>query len=65
MKEILLWKIKQDNHDLDIEKIQSVRQTETEEQLEEVITKCPELLMEDLKLIGRQTETSGGPRFIG
>lgn len=61
MKEIMLWKIKENNGQLDVEKIQSVQKTETENQLEEVITHCPSLLMEDLKLIGRQTETSGGP----
>lgn len=62
MKEIMLWKIKEDgSQGLSAEKIQSVKETETEEQLEEVITRCPELLMEDLKLVGRQTETPGGP----
>jgi len=62
MEEIKLWRIKEDgNHQFDVEKIQSVKETQTEEQLEEVITRCPELLMEDLKLVGRQTETPGGP----
>ncbi len=62
MKEIMLWKINEgDNREINAEKIQNVEKTQTEEQLEEVITRCPELLMEDLKLIGRQTETSGGP----
>jgi len=62
MKEIKLWKINEDaSSELNVENIQSVKQTQTEEQLEEVLTRCPELLMEDLKLIGRQTETPGGP----
>ena len=62
MKKIVLWKIKEDNgQELDVEEIQSVQETRTENQLEEVITRCPALLMEDLKLIGRQTETPGGP----
>lgn len=62
MQEIMLWKIKEDRgRELNVEKIQNVRETETEDQLEEVITRCPELLLEDLKLIGRQTETPGGP----
>ena len=62
MKEIKLWRIKEDaNSGLNVDNIQSVKETQTEEQLEEVITRCPELLMEDLKLIGRQTETPGGP----
>ena len=42
-------------------KFLDVNETETENQLEEVITKCPDLLMKDLTLIGRQTETPGGP----
>ncbi|MCK4605271.1 MAG: DUF91 domain-containing protein [Deltaproteobacteria bacterium] len=62
MKEIKLWKIKKDaSSELNVENIQNVKETQTEEQLEEVITRCPKLLMEDLKLIGRQTETPGGP----
>ena len=62
MKEIMLWKIKEsDTQNLSIEKIESAQETKTENDLEEVITRCPELLMEDLKLIGRQTETPGGP----
>ena len=65
MQEIMLWKIKEDSgRELNVEKIQNVRETETEDQLEEVITRCPELLLEDLKLIGRQTETPGGPLDI-
>ena len=62
MKAIMLWKINEHgNWEMNVEKIQSVEETQTEKQLEEVITRCPELLMEDLRLIGRQTETSGGP----
>ena len=62
MKEIKLWKIKKNaSSELNVENIQNVKETQTEEQLEEVITRCPELLVEDLKLIGRQTETPGGP----
>ena len=62
MKAIVLWKINEHGTcEMNVEKIQNVKETQTEKQLEEVITRCPELLMEDLKLIGRQTETSGGP----
>ncbi|MGB2866604.1 MAG: endonuclease NucS domain-containing protein, partial [Sedimentisphaerales bacterium] len=62
MKEIKLWKIKEDaNSELNVENIENVKETQTEQQLEEVITRCPGLIMEDLKLIGRQTETLGGP----
>jgi len=62
MEEIRLWKIKGNNNtDLNIEQIPNVKEVETENQLEEVITRHPSLLMADLKLIGRQTETAGGP----
>ncbi len=62
MREIKLWKIKEDaNGELIVENIENVKGTQTEQQLEEVITRCPGLLMEDLRLIGRQTETPGGP----
>jgi hypothetical protein len=62
MKEIKLWEIFSDkNQWLSATKIDAAHATETEEELEEVITRCPELLMEDLKLIGRQTDTGAGP----
>ena len=62
MKGIKLWKIVNEEKDgpsiLDIE---SVDKTETEHELEEVITRSPEMIMDDLKIIGRQVETAGGP----
>jgi len=61
MKEIRLWKIDNSKEEIRIEKIPNVAETETENMLEEVITQHPNLLMEDLKLVGRQTETAGGP----
>jgi hypothetical protein len=62
MEEIRLWKFTgNDNTDFSIQQIPNVKEAETENQLEEVITRYPGLLMEDLKLIGRQTETAGGP----
>lgn len=62
MKGIKLWKIKKDaEQSYCVDEIQDVNETETENQLEEVITKCPDLLMKDLTLVGRQTETPGGP----
>lgn len=61
MKEIKLWKVSPDGKGKHIvEQLSNVNQTETENQLEEIIVKCPELLMRDLKLVGRQTEASGG-----
>ena len=58
MKEIVLWKtVTNDDGKLKVERVENVSQTETEDQLEEVITGCPELLMNGLTLVGRQTET--------
>ncbi len=62
MKETKLWQISQDEKGQStVHPVEPTKQTETEDQLEQVITRRPELLMEDLKLIGRQTETAGGP----
>ena len=62
MEEIKLWTLGADGQQkLCAEPIVNIKETETENQLEEVITGCPELLMNGLKLIGRQTETPGGP----
>lgn len=60
MKEIRLWRIDNTKKEIGIEKIPNVAEAETENMLEEVITQYPDLLMEDLKLVGRQTETAGG-----
>ena len=61
MQEIRLWKINTSEEGIGIEQIPNVAETVTENMLEEVITQHPNLLMEDLKLVGRQTETAGGP----
>lgn len=61
MKEIKLWKVSPDGKGKHTaEQLSNVNQTETENQLEEIIVRCPELLMSDLKLVGRQTAASGG-----
>lgn len=61
MKEIKLWKVSPDEKGKHIvEQLTNINQTDTENQLEEVIVRCPELLMRDLKLVGRQTGASGG-----
>ena len=62
MKKIKLWEIGEDDDGNAIVKaLESVDKTETEEQLENVIVQRPELLLKNLKLVGRQTATSGGP----
>ncbi len=61
MKEIRLWKISgNDKGKHSLQPLNAVNKTETENQLEEVIVNCPDLLLKNLKLVGRQTETSGG-----
>lgn len=62
MKEIRIWEVEGQNlSDLKIEPIETVGQTETEKLLEEILIKKPELLMPDLRVVGRQTDTPGGP----
>lgn len=62
MKEIKLWEITQ-NHGSKptVTPLMSVINTETENLLEEILVHNPDLLLPDLKLVGRQTETAGGP----
>jgi len=62
MKEIKLWEVAiEEGGEVRASPVENVQKTETEELLEEVIVRCPQLLMADLKLVGRQTETPGGP----
>ena len=62
MKEIKLWEIKHENKDgPPVKPLKSVKQTETENLLEEIIVGYPDLLSDGLKLVGRQTETPRGP----
>lgn len=62
MEEIRIWELKKDNDNrLSAKEIQSVRNTETEKQLEDLLVDSPDILMPNLKLIGRQTTTEGGP----
>ncbi len=62
MQTIRLWKLVDNSQNkITVQKIGNVQETKTEKQLEDVITNNPELLMNDLRLIGRQTDTLGGP----
>lgn len=62
MEEIKLWELtKNESGCPTAVPVASARQMETEGQLEEILVQCPDLLMQGLKLIGRQTETPGGP----
>lgn len=62
MKQTKLWQVKAGGEGkLTIEEMTSVESTATETQLEEMLVHHPDLLFKDLKLVGRQTETAGGP----
>lgn len=62
VKEIRLWQISVDEGERPTAaQLEGVYKTETEELLEEIIVSSPGLLLEGLKLVGRQTDTPGGP----
>jgi Holliday junction resolvase-like predicted endonuclease len=61
VEEIKLWKVGGSKESLTIVDVSSVGQTKTEGMLEEILVKSPNLLLSGLKLVGRQTETPGGP----
>src|SRR6516162_5179940 len=61
MEEIKLWKVSGAKDSLTIADISNVKQTQTEQMLEEILVKSPGLLADGLTLVGRQIETSGGP----
>ena len=57
MDEIKIWTI----DGSDVQEVQPTNQTQSERWLEENIVSKPELLMPGLRLVGRQTQTEGGP----
>jgi RecB family endonuclease NucS len=62
VEEIRLWRIVgEGTNKPSAAEVKSVVQTDTEQLLEEVLTHTPDVLMPGLRLIGRQTETPGGP----
>ena len=62
MQTVRLWKLVDNEcQDLAIQEIKNIQETNTEKQLEDLIVEAPNLLMEDLTLVGRQTDTPGGP----
>lgn len=62
MEEIKLWKIVNEGCGGPVAvPVPGIAAASTEQLLEETLTKSPELLMPGLHLIGRQTETDGGP----
>ena len=62
MEEIKIWRIATAGSDKPkAVSVEAILETTTEQLLEEVLTASPDLLMPDLHLIGRQTETPNGP----
>ena len=62
MEEIRVWSLSTPGGQKPVvAPVESVAETTTEHLLEEALTGHPELLMPNLRLIGRQNETSGGP----
>ncbi len=62
MKEIRLWTLESDtDNKMKAVSVDGVRDTETEQMLEELLIASPHLLMNRLRLIGRQVPTKGGP----
>ena len=58
MDEVKIWAIEDSSEAVQLE---SKGEMDTEALLEETLVKNPGLLMPDLKLVGRQTPTEGGP----
>lgn len=57
MEEIKIWAI----DGSDVTEVQRTDQTESERWLEDNLVSKPELLIPGLTLVGRQTQTEGGP----
>ena len=57
MDEIKIWTIE----DFEASPVQPTNRMDSERHLEEILVKNPELLMPGLTLVGRQTQTKGGP----
>jgi hypothetical protein len=60
MKTIKLWYVDSTN-ELAVHAVENVNNTKTEELVEELLVKSPDLLMNGLRLVGRQMPTIGGP----
>jgi len=62
MEEIRLWNINGDGTAKPAAApVEAIAEATTEKLIEDVLTKSPDALMPKLRLVGRQTETPGGP----
>lgn len=62
MEEIRIWSLSAgEGSKPQVAPVEAIAETATEQLLEEALTGHPELLMPNLRLIGRQNETAGGP----
>lgn len=62
MEEIRLWAVGRDEAgQIQAESLSAVPREQAESDLEELLVKTPSLLMPNLRLVGRQTPTAGGP----
>lgn len=60
MEELKIWKI-DGNDSLEVSVLETIDETETENLLEEILTKNPDMLDIGLDLVGRQVDTPSGP----
>ena len=62
MEEVRLWRVKTDPTDTArVERVDGVDAVSAEKLLEDVLDHSPDVLMEGLTIVGRQSETEGGP----
>ena len=60
MEELKIWKV-DGNDSMRVSELETTGETETEEQLEDILTKNPDMLDIGLNLVGRQVNTQNGP----
>ena len=60
MEELKIWS-SDNNRNAKVTALDTAAQTESEGLLEDILARNPEMLADGLKLIGRQTRTTGGP----
>lgn len=60
MEELKIWKV-DGNDSLEVSGLETTGEMETENRLEGILTKNPDMLENGLDLVGRQVDTKGGP----